>query len=193
MAIKSNRYVEIISKEQEEKSLAELYQRLAELQQQVDDLESQIDGIGDDISGIDEQITAMQNEIAAIEMAISNKADADNVVNSVNGKKGVVTLSAADVGATPAMQLVSVNSTITALSANRYYQFSAPVSALDIATVEISLDEIVLRFTVAAGATDFRPTFPASVEWVNEIAFEAGKKYIISIVYGLAVAAEVTV
>lgn len=55
MAIKSNRYVEIISKEQEEKSLAELYQLLAELQQQVDDLERQIGGIGDDVSGINEQ------------------------------------------------------------------------------------------------------------------------------------------
>lgn len=114
-------------------------------------------------------------------------------VASINGKKGVVTLSAADVGATPVMQIVSADSTITALSANRYYQFSAPVSALDIATVETSPDEIVMRFTVAADAVDFRPTFPASVEWVNEITFEAGKKYIISIVYGLAVAAEVTV
>lgn len=89
-----------------------------------------------------------------------------------------------------AMQLVSADSTITALSANRYYVFSAPVSALNIATIETSLDEIVMQFTAGDGASI---SFPASLKWVGEPEFEPGKTYLISIVNNIAVAAEVTV
>ena len=92
-------------------------------------------------------------------------------------------------GGSGGMTAVSADSTLTALAANTYYLFADPVSTLDIATVETSLDEIVLQFTAGDGVSI---SFPASLAWVGEPSFEAGKTYIISIVNNIAVAAEVT-
>jgi hypothetical protein len=117
------------------------------------------------------------------------RIDGDGLYSAITGRKVGTIIGGGGAGGA-AMQLVSADSTITALSANRYYQFSAPVSALNIATVETSVDEIVLRFTAGDGASI---SFPASLAWINEPSFEAGKTYLISIVNNIAVAAEVTV
>jgi hypothetical protein len=93
-------------------------------------------------------------------------------------------------GAGGGMAAVSADDTLTTLAANTYYVFSAPVVSLDIATIETSLDEIVMQFTAGDGASI---SFPASLAWINEPTFEAGKTYLISIVNNIAVAAEVTV
>lgn len=170
MAVNPSRYVRIDSDEAQKQTLAELYAKLALLQEQIDDLKSELATVGNDITGINNEITAVQNEIG-------------------NVQQQIYALETSLTGKADKMQLVSANTTLTSLAANTYYVFSAPVVSLNIATVETSLDEIVLQFTAEDGVSI---SFPASLSWVGEPSFEAGKTYLISIVNNIAVAAEVT-
>lgn len=78
-----------------------------------------------------------------------------------------------------------------AAAAHTFYTFSAPLTALTVTAVAVSLLETVIRFTTAD--TGFTANFPDSLNWVGTPEFDAGKTYIVSIVNNIAVAAEVTV
>lgn len=106
-------------------------------------------------------------------------------VSSVNGKTGAVVLSASDVGASPAENVVDVSGTTPTIEpqANTIYQ-CRELTSLTISNPP-STGAYSIVFT--SGATATTTTFPATILGLEDFAAEANTRYEINVLDNRAV------
>ena len=70
------------------------------------------------------------------------------------------------------------------LEGGKYYYYEEINMGLSIASVEQTLEEIIVQFYFNGGSVEF----PDTLQWIGTPSFESGKTYVISIINNIAVA-----
>ena len=112
-------------------------------------------------------------------------------VSSVNGMTGEVTLSAADVGAAPAVTevTISTNGAVTqALDAGKIYHFTGSLTSLTLTLNAAPTGQLAqYHFDFTEGSTAFAPSLPSSVVLPDGHTWEADTRYEVDILNNYAV------
>lgn len=137
----------------------------------------------------------VQNKV--IKAALDGKADAADIpavpVQSVNGYTGAVVLDAEDVGASPAIEEVTVSTAgavTQALEAGKVYHFTGALTALTISLAAAASGLAQYHFDFLSGSTAPTLTMPNVVTMPDSFTVEANKRYEVDILnnYGAVLA-----
>lgn len=118
-------------------------------------------------------------------------------VDSVNGQTGTVVLDAEDVGAEPAVEVITVSGStpsITAAAGKRYV--CGEVSTLTIAVPASGIIDVIFESGTTATVLTITPATGHTVSWANNFdptSLEASTKYELNIMDDIGVAASVEV
>ena len=115
-------------------------------------------------------------------------------VSSVNGQTGAVTLDADDVGASPAIEEVTISTAgavTQALDAGKIYHFTGAVSSLSLTLNAAASGQLAqYHFDFESGSTAATLTLPNTVTMPDSFTVEANKRYEVDVLnnYGAVMA-----